>query len=354
MNIICSEFYKVNIGKNIIEKKAPEGEFKAYIETLINSVIADKSTRQYKIRTNTTEVISSIFNIVRNIKNGNMEEISTDILCIVNRLLRSEIELQQQIGAMGQAVRSGNLLVSIIKKEGSEEIYQCIISKVEDNGFYDSDDLKQKYGFSSEKLKIWRSTVIEVEVDEETGSLEIGDIYVCLDKHVTYWNNTFLEIDPKLDDETNTERAYKYTELKLKRNLKKQAPADYTTLKYHLVGIMKRSGLIKYKDVINSIFDGYVPTQTTSSKLNALKEELLKLPEEKEFDNEFNSIPSCISARLKSIYKITTGISLKVDLDAGDNIQEKIISETSDDDLRYIKIRVTDDETYKAFIRDRT
>lgn len=351
MDIVYSEFYKVNVVGNIIEQKPLEGEFNSYIEELIKSVVADKATRQYKIRSKNTEVISCILNMISNTINEDMDDIHEFITNITNRLLRSEVALQGQLNTMGQNVKSGNLLVSIVKNEDVDDCYQCIISKVEDNGFYDSEDLKKKFGFSSEKLKIWRSTVVNVEFDEDTGDLEIGDIYVCLDKHVTYWNDSFLEIDPKLDDETNTERAYRYAEMKLKRNLKKQAPADYTTLKYQLVGIMKREGLITFTEVINSIFDGYVPAQTTVSKIHTLKEEMLKLPEEKEFDNQFNSVPNRIKTRLRDFYKVTKGISLKIDLDA-DNIQESITSEQGGDGLRYIKIRVTDEGTYKAFIKN--
>lgn len=356
MNILYSEFYNVNIKENKIEQKFIEEEFNGYIERLVEFVVNNKNTRQFKIQSENTEVISNTIKIAKKAIKKITEEITEEMNKeihkymegIAKRLLKSEIELQEQLQKMGQHVKSGSLLVSIIDKDIEEGGFYCIISKVEDNGFFDRENLKLRYGFSSEVLKVWRSTIIEVEIDSELEEMFIGEIHVFLDKQVTYWTKTFLEIEEKIGDETNTTKAYKYSEMILRTNLKKQAPADYTTLKYHLIGHMKREGLFTYNTMLDEIFDTYEPTQIKKEKLKEIKEKLLKLPGDKGFDNQFNLVPKCIKARIRSIYKIATGISLKIESDATD-VEKNILIEQADNGERFIKIKLTDEETYRAF-----
>lgn len=354
MNILHSEFYNVDVKSEKIESKEITGDFQNYITMLVESVTSNTNTRQYKIRSNTTEVISCVNTMLSEIINDSHESFSRThehIIPIVNRLLRSEIEAQEIIERMGRSIISGSLLVSLLDMDREDSKgYLCIISKVDNNGFFDITDLKRRQGFSSEEFRIWRSTVITFEVEDD--ELVLDDIYVYLDRSVAYWCNTFLEIDEKINDENNTDLAFKNISGTLARSLKANAPTDYTILRNQLIQYMRRDVLINYDEMINFMFDEYVPYQTDASKLETLKNKLLSLPDTKGFEKQFQSVPSRITSRMRSVYKVSQGITLKVDATV-DNVDEMIASEADDNGQHYLKIKVEDEQTYRSFIRNR-
>lgn len=354
MNIIYSEFYNVDVKNQMIEKKEIPDDFQQYITKLIESVTSNTNTRQYKIRSNTTEVINCINTMLVDIIDETHEGFSRTheyIISIVNRLLRCELDAQEQIRGTGREIVMGSLVISLLDMdEEDKQSYMCIISKVDNNGFFDISDLKRRQGFSSEEFRIWRSTVISFELEDD--ALILDDIYVFLDRSVSYWCNTFLEIDEKINDEVNTDLAFKSVHTALARSLKTNAPTDYTILKNQLIKYMRRDVLINYDEMINSMLDEYVPYQADADKLSKLKNNLLGLPESKGFEKQFQSIPKRIKSRMRSVYKISQGITLKIDSNA-ENIDEMISSENGHDGYHYLKIRVEDEQTYRSFIRNR-
>ncbi|MDA3731620.1 hypothetical protein PBV87_09045 [Niameybacter massiliensis] len=354
MNIIYSEFYNVDVKNQKIESKEIPDDFQQYISKLIESVTSNTRTRQYKTRSNTTEVINCINTMLLDVINNTHENFSRThefIISIVNRLLRCELEAQEQIKGTGNTVLVGSLIISLVEMDiEDKQSYMCIISKVDNNGFIDITDLKRRQGFSSEEFRIWRSTVISFEIEEDM--LILDDIYVYLDRSVSYWCNTFLEIDEKINDEVNTDLAFKSVHTALARSLKTNAPTDYTILKNHLITYMRRDVLIDYDEMINSMLDEYVPYQVEADKLAKLKSNLLNLPASKGFEKQFNSIPKRIKSRMRSVYKVSQGITLKIDFNA-ENIDEMISSENGHDGHHYLKIRVEDEQTYRSFIRNR-
>lgn len=352
LNIIYSEFYNVDIQLNKLEQKAIKDEFNEYIGELVEFISENKSTRYFKTRSDRTQVISNMMEITRKIlisEVDNLEGLHTYIQEIAERLLWSEIQRQIQIEATGKKMKNGSLLFAVMKKDEADNKIFCILSKVEDNKFFDRNTLKAMYGFDGEEMKVWRSAIIELEQIEED-TIVVNEIQVFLNGKVSYWTDTFLEIEEEINDEINTKKAFKQIDSLLRSNLKQIAPSDYTTLKYHFAGYMKKPRLITYDEMINDILSDYEPTQATKSKMLEIKDKLLELPDKKKFDKQFTSVPGSIKVYVRGEYKVAKGVSIKIS-DEVNNIEETIKAETLKSGERIVKIFVTEDEGFEAFFR---
>ena len=102
----------------------------------------------------------------------------------------------------------------------------------------------------------------------------------------------------------NTDRAFRAVDLVLNKNLKKIAPRDYTVTRNAVISYFKSSEQIDYDQMVNQLFENYVPVELEPEKKKKLIEKLLKLPEEKNFDRQFNVVNSVIKAKIKKTYDV--------------------------------------------------
>ena len=77
---------------------------------------------------------------------------------------------------------------------------------------------------------------------------------------------------------------------------------------------------------------------------------LLELPDVRKFDRQFTPVPSVIRARIKREYDVYQGIKLQI-TDEIDKIEEVIYSERDEHGTQYLKIRTTDNVTFKRFFK---
>lgn len=352
MEILHKSIFIIDYDNENLTRRIIPDDFNEFIDNLIDHINTNTSVRKYKPKSQTTQVVTCVREIIKNEKDTSkadkIDEIQQNyFLEIAKRLLDVEIKIQAQIGHTGKNVKKGSLVQALVYLEDEME-YCVLIAKVEHTGFFDDLELRHRTGFSSEQKKIWKSCILDIIISEEGILVDNAKIY--LEKEVKYWPESFLELEEMLSDENNTKRAFKYIEDTLRSNLKKAAPSDYTILRNSIIGQLKSAQHIDYNDMIDNIFDNYVPTDVLLDKVNAIRSKLLSLPEDKNFDRQFVSIPSAINARIKDIYKINNNIDLKINGYVGD-IKETIKSIEDNDGKRYLKIRTDNEETYKSFLR---
>lgn len=80
-------------------------------------------------------------------------------------------------------------------------------------------------------------------------------------------------------------------------------------------------------------------------------EKLLELPEEKNFDRQFNVVNSVIKAKIKKIYDVCQGIQLKIS-EGIDDLDKTISAYRDDEGNKYIKIKTDNDVTFKSFSKN--
>lgn len=334
--------------QKVTSRETPEA-FDAYVAELINHISNNTSVREYKTRSNSTEVIGCVLAICANQNAG--ELVSSKMDTMANRLLLKEIEAQGQIRRTNTIVQKGSLIQALLFDE-SEERYVYLLAKVEHTEWVDDSDFTFKTGFSKDKKTMWKSCLFDLS------DLAADEFHARIysDTKAQYWSNGFLELDEMNSDELNTQRAFQAIDATLGHGFRGVTRPDHTIIRNHFIGYFKNNEHIDYQMMVNSILENYQPVdtdlnpeeiQTISEKIQSIRVKLLEQPEKKKFDSQFNAVNSVINARIRKVYPINDGIELKVTRDIKD--LSTTIKSVEEDGIRYIKVRTNNDETYHRF-----
>lgn len=325
--------------ENVYRRDIPQA-FDEYVRELIAYVEHNNSVRMFKSKSTRTEVLSCIKAICQNVSDADM--VDRDTSSVAERLLHKEIEAQKKVARMNTSVQKGSLIQALLAN-GDEKMY--LLAKVEHSDFVDDVDFTFKSGFSKDKKKIWKTCLIDVsDIDAK---VFLSKIYS--DTVAQYWSHDFLEFEEMVNDETNTTNAFKAIDQVLNRNVKNVAPRDYTVIRNSVISYFRNNEHVDYEDLVNAVLgEGYQPADYPEDKVTLLREKLEKLPEEKQFDRQFNSKPEVLSARIRKIYEVNTGIQLKISREIKD-LSGTITSYREDDGTRYIRIKTNNDITYQCF-----
>ncbi len=343
MTIIQKTIHIIDYDNNqVLLKETPEA-FGEYVTDLISHISSNDSVREYKTRSNATEVIGSILEICS--EQGNSEIVSAKMEGIAKRLLLKETNAQEQIARTNTNVQKGSLIQALLFDD-SNESYEYLLAKVEHSEWVDDFDFSFKTGFSKNIKTLWKSCLIELfDLTDTEFHSKIYSNTVA-----KYWSDGFLEFDEMNSDESNTTRAFKAIEATLNQNFKGISSPDHTVIRNHFIGYFKTNNHIDYPTMVNSILGNYQPidpTYLTQEKIINLRTKLLEQPEKKNFDNQFSPVNSVINARIRQVYPVADGIDLKISQNIND--LPNTIQSMEEDGKRYIRIRTTNEDTYKKF-----
>lgn len=342
MTIIQKSIHIIDYENRQVVKRETQEAFESYVSDLISSISNnDTSGREYKTRSNATEVIGSILALCADLNSANI--VSSKMDGIAKRLLLKEVEAQEKIARTSTNVQKGSLIQALLSDE--YENYFYLLANVEHTEWVDDIDFSFKTGFSKVKKTLWKSCLIDLpDISAREFHAKIYSNTVA-----KYWSNGFLEFDEINSDESNTRRAFKAIEAILNLGFRGVVSPDHTVIRNCFIGYLKNNDLIDYPIMVNSILKKYNPISNEISfeKIQAIRTKLLEQPQKKNFDSQFNSINSAINARIRKIYPINDGIDLKIS-SAIDNLPDTIQS-IEDDGIKYIRIRTNNSDTYKKF-----
>lgn len=327
--------------EKVIHRKVPVA-FENYVAELINHISNNTSVREYKTRSNSTEVISCILNLCANLDDDNIVFNKMDT--IAHRLLLKETDAQNKIRRTDTAVQKGSLIQVLIFNETSEK-YEYLLAKVEHTEWVDDSDFTFKTGFSKDKKTMWKSCLFDLSNLTATNF----NARVYSDTKAQYWSDGFLELDEMNSDEINTTRAFKAIDATLGRGFKGIVSPDHTIIRNYFVGYMKSNDHIDYPTMVECFLEDYKPVDPniTVDKIKDIKMRLLEQPEKKKFDSQFNAIGSAINARIKRVYPVNDGIDLNVTKDIKD--LSETIKSVEENGFWYIKIRTNNQDTFERF-----
>lgn len=344
MEIIAQAVRVIDYENNSVQRRNVNmmPKFKDYIEQLIVHVSNNVSIREYHTQSTRTEVIAGILEIAGNLETPDAVEEKID--SIAERLVRNEREAQARIGHMNISVQKGSLIFALFEDNGNRK---CILAKIEHTGFFDERDYSERFGFSKDTKKIWKTCMFDLNnLNADQFQAKIYSNTVA-----KYWWFDFLELVECQNDRVNTYKTYDSVEKCLNRKLKKTAPYDNRVIQNAMYAYMNNANreMFDYDNMIEKIFTGYMPNDMTGEQKRELHERLNRLPEEKGFDRQFQAIPDAIKKKAIRTYKINTGIMLKIS-DIGN---ENDISAYEDAyGKKYLKIRLSDDRTFQTFARN--
>lgn len=343
MQIVIKSIAIIDYENNrVLPRNTPES-FNEYVSELVTHINGNNSIREYKSRSNTTEVIGSIIAICSN--QNSHEFVESKMEGIAKRLLLKEIEAQELISRTKTNVQKGSLIQALLV-HGNPSETSYLLAKVEHSDWVDDADFKFKTGFSKDKKTLWKSCLIDLS------NLAASEFHARIYSNTVakYWSHDFLEFDEMNSDEKNTIQAFKAIDSTINQNFRGTYSPDKTIIRNAFVLYLKSNEHIDYPVMVNTILENYEPTDPdiTKEKVNTLREKLLEQPTTKNFDNQFNSIRSVIDARIRRVYNVYDGIDLRVTKEIDDLSQT--IQSVEIDGKRYLQIRTNNDSTYKQFL----
>ncbi|MBR0596450.1 nucleoid-associated protein [Sinanaerobacter chloroacetimidivorans] len=346
--IIYKSFHNIDVSNGALTRKEIPPDFTSFVNEYIRFATRNDSIKMYTVHDDNTTVVNCIGGIVSiaadltSLSDEQKGELDSYSHSIADKLLREEQQAQERIAATGKQIKKGSLIQAFVKTDTDEYIY--IIAKVEHSEWYDGESLQKNFGFPSEKKNVWKSAVFPLLIDEET-SFDTVRIYT--DNDAKYWATQFLELNEERSDQTNTSTAFNAMEMELKRKVKKQSERDYYNLRNTLIHTMKTPQQINYSEFVNALVGGYQPDKADLD-LTKLQAALLELPEKKNFDRQFNTIPDAIKKRRRLKFPVTTGIELSIAEDV-ENYRDAITAKTHTNGSRYIEIACEENSTYELF-----
>ena len=341
MEIVIQTIRIIDYENNAVYVRDTPETFSEYVRQLIAYINGNTSIREYRTRSVNTEVISCILDIVKN--QIDEDFVTGKIDFIANRLLLKEREAQTFVAHMDTNVQKGSLIQALLHDEENDK-YTYLLAKVEHTDFVDDSDFSFKSGFSKDMKKLWKSCIFEVDdINATSFSAKVYSNTVA-----KYWYDNFLELDQVVSDEVNTDKAFRAIESTLNRNVKNIAPRDHTLLRNTMITYFRSNDFIDYDTMIRNTVENYHPVELEQEKLEKVIEKLRELPEKHNFDNQFNTVPSAINARIRKVYDVCHGVQLKI-TDAIDDFDDTIKAYRENDGNRYIRIKTDNDLTYRRF-----
>lgn len=341
MRIINKSIRIIDYTTQRIQARETPDSFNEYVVELISHINSNENVRNYKTRSNTTQVICSALQILSNM--GNEETVLRMTDGIADRLLRMEIAAQERVSPMRINVKKGSLIQALLYDEDTEA-YSYLLAKVEHSDFVDDSDYSFKTGFSKDKKTIWKSCLFDL-INPDS---DVFDVKVYSDTKAKFWSDGFLELDEMINDETNTVKAFKAIDETLNRNVKNASREDYTYIRNSFISYIRSHDHIDYSTMIAEVVGNYQPAELSAEKLNDFKSKLNELPQNKGFDHQFTPVPSAITARIKKTYKVYDGIEIKITSDIPD-LKNTIKAYQDENGTRFIRIKTNDEDTYQSF-----
>lgn len=305
-----------------IEIRDDYEDLNTYIEGLVKDILDNPNRRFYNWKDGNTEVKSSL----PHLKNNSVE-VETFVLGNAKRLLEKEVKAQELMRSRlpDVEIQRGSLLHFSIE-DGST--HQTIICKVEHDEVVSEIDFELIRGLNTRK-KLFKAILVHYDMN---GTITHNYVY---DKAPTkYWWDDFLELEPIITDEENTENALNEIDKCLTRY--KKYYVDYIILRNSFLGHFRNKDTLNFTDLVDDVFTNYTPLNEKFPKQRLL-DSINKLPSKNIFDTSFPIIKSKINKRKKTSIRLANNLFLNID----DYVNElkNLISLEKEGGNKFVKIK---------------
>ncbi|TXK00663.1 nucleoid-associated protein [Flagellimonas aequoris] len=295
-----------------------------YIESLVKDILDNPNRRFYNWKDGDTEVKNSL-DPLKEIGN----ESEKYALNNAKRLLEKESKAQEQVNKMNVEMQKGSLLHLSIESDGT---HKTIICKVEHDEVMNEVNFEYIRGLNTRK-KLFKAILIYYN---SNGQIEHNYVH---DKNSSkYWWDDFLELEPIITDDDNTENSLNEIDKCLTRYRKKYY-VDYLILRNSFLGHFRNRDTLNFSDLVNDVFKNYTPLNKQFPK-DRLLASINKLPEKNLFDTTFNIAKNKINKRKKTSIRLASNLFLNID-DFVENLKNLIDLEQKNGN-KYVRIKSED------------
>lgn len=331
---------KIDHDNNCVTVESFEGQdnIKNYVLDLVTVISENAGEREYIFKEGEETMKLYLHTLLTN---ENKDEI---VRSIATRLLTKESVAQTRYSQITQ-IQKGIMLVALCQM--TEREYKIIISKADYSEFLEESSGDKKNGLPTKK-KIFKSFIANVIGVDGVFSISKMLTYDVNSSQAKYWYSDFLDLEAKLDNETNTSKAFNELKVRVIEPIKKDSKEDYWCLYNRTLAYMRSNGEFDIEYYANTIIGSYNPINPKVN-ITALKEKALGLPEKRKFDKRFEKVPSAIRGKFKTIVKLNEDIDLAVK-DTSPNLNQVIKPHTIGTDL-YIMIKSKEGYLYAESLK---
>ncbi|SIS42029.1 MAG: hypothetical protein C9355_06040 [Thalassolituus maritimus] len=289
-----------------------------FVSKLLDDVSKSSAYKYYRFRSNTTEV----HNIINSLSDNEWEDSATRIS---NRLYEAEEKAQKQVENLTDLRRGG--LLQIYLENDNATLY--VITKV-DYDDYLGESLKKESGLPWEKRT---QKVAIIEFNEEDHIVKVRDTNSTIS---TYWWDSFLELVELNSSQKNTKSAFMEIDNLLTRKVKKKSKIDYWNIRNSVLCYFRNNEGFSITGLIENTLLHYTP-DNSSIDIKSLSEDLLNLPEKKNFDSQFDISISHIKGRIKKNIPLRENLELRFNGEI-ENLKDIIKAGEDSEGRKFIKI----------------
>lgn len=337
MEVSYIQLIKIDHDANCVTIEAIDTQenIKQYIMDMITKISENIGEREYVFK-NGEETMKTYLN------NFILGDDKDDIVKnIANRLLIKEQDAQTKYANITE-IQKGIMLVAFCQMTDND--YKIIISKADYSEFLEEASGKRAKGLPLKK-KIFKSFIANITIVDKVytwGKMATFDVNSSQAK---YWYNDFLDLEPKLNDEGNTKKAFDEINARVLTPIKKDSKEDYWCLYNTTLRYMRSEGEFDIEYYANEILGKYLP-QNPNVKIKELCKKTLELPEKRKFDKKFTKVPKAIHKKLKTIIKLTEDISMSVNNNGNPNLKNVIKSYDDEEGDKYIMVKSNEGYSY--------
>jgi len=348
---IFAHYYSINTETDEVTHNDDQGflqNVKQFVEEKMSNLYFSDSNRQYRIKDNTTQVITNIQKMVESLTAQERIEFGESI---ANRLLNKEKDVQSKIAQLDQDVQKGGLILTYFKKD---EIKYCAIVKIHYIDFYEENTFEEQRGLPKKHV-ILKTSICKINdgiIDED---FFLSDSTKPKGQGAAkFWWDDFLELKPLINDTENTKKAFTKVDELLKKEFKEDL-ASYWYFRNNLVSYLRAEEQFVFNTMIERTI-GALDIEPLDGKEESEIDKYKKVLEEKiksvqikdskrQFDTEFTIDKKEVKARIKRKINLLSN----VDLDIRGEIEDfnNTIVPSIEDEKKCLKIFT--DNGYDAF-----
>ncbi|ETZ10314.1 nucleoid-associated protein [Vibrio parahaemolyticus] len=239
-------------------------------------------------------------------------------LTLAAKLLAAEKLALPKASQLKKQLRKGSMVVCHFESVNRNCL---IISKLDFEPFLEEVTYNKKQGLPENK-GVLKSCVIDID---DKGQLK-DDVFL-LDSNGTiasYWSTSFLDTHPKVNNATNTKNAFSKI-LQTFVGLARSSKVDYQHLKNNLIGYFSTNETFTVTGLIDSMIGDYKPEDPKKVDLDDIKDKIMGLVENNEFDGTFDIDDKEIKKQYKQILKLDGDVTVITKKNYNDRIYKKEI-----------------------------
>lgn len=339
LQVLAHAMFNISVEQELVEPviiEHEEGDFLSYSTQLLNELLENTRSKSFKFNDLDELVPSHILALVQD-----LDEWERRTLSIASKLLSEEIEAQNKIKAMDKKIKKGSLLILLLSHDNE---IKFVILKIEHGDFFDEVEAKFKRGLPVSRQRLQKSCLVSI-----TNEFLIEDILISDSGSSirSYWSKNFLATEELQSSELNTKNAFNSIDNFLRKEIKKESPADYLYIRNDVISYFRNNDQFAHDELVTKVESHRLENEGIKEKFSQIIEKLKKLPDlpRSKFDRQFDLEPNVIKAKIRSTIMLNDNVELRINGEIT-NLQRMILAE-KDQIGKYIKIYT--ENGYKAF-----